>query len=212
MSEVIGLVGSVKRAGLTEETVPQYYLPWSQAVITWPTLTIRTAGDPAAMTSVLRGAVAEMDREIPVYGVTTLDDVIYKAAATPRFQTLVLASFAGLALMLAAIGLYGVLSYMVTQRSREIGVRIALGAGRGDVVTLILRRGLGLALLGIGIGLAASALLTGYMSGMLYGIQALDPATFVVVGAILLTVSIAASTGPAYRAARVDPMKVLRDQ
>jgi putative ABC transport system permease protein len=212
MSEVIGVVGSVKRGGLTEETVPQYYLPWSQCLFTWPTLTIRTAGDPVAITNAVRATVAEMDREIPVYGIKTLDDVMYTAAAAPRFQTFLLTAFAGLALALAAIGLYGVLSYMVAQRSREIGVRIALGAQRGDVLGLIVRRGLGLAVLGIVIGLAASALLTGYMGKMLYGIQPSDPATFAVVSAILLVVSLAASGGPAWRAARVDPMNVLRDQ
>jgi predicted permease len=214
--EVVGVVGSVKRAGLTEQTIPQFYLPWSQAVITWPTLTVRTAsnfgGDPAALANALRNAVAEMDHDVPVYGVKTLDEVIYKAAATPRFQTFLLASFAGLALALAAIGLYGVLSYMVAQRSREIGVRIALGARRSDVLSLVLRRGLRLALLGIAIGLAASALLTDYMSAMLYQVQPFDPATFAIVSAILLVVSLVASGGPAYRATRVDPMNVLRDQ
>ena len=132
------------------------------------------------LTNALRATVAEMDHDVPVYGVKTLDDAIYKAAPTPRFQTFLLASFAGLALALAAIGLYGVLSYMVAQRSREIGVRIALGAQRGDVLGLILRRGLILALLGIAIGLAASALLTDYMSAMLYQVQPLDPATFAI--------------------------------
>jgi predicted permease len=212
MSEVIGVVGSVKRAGLTEETVPQYYLPWSQCLFTWPTLTIRTAGDPLSIANAVRATVAEVDREIPVYGIKTLDNVMYTAAAEPRFQTFLLTAFAGLALALAAIGLYGVLSYMVAQRSREIGVRIALGAQRGDVLGLILRRGLRLAILGIAIGLAASALLTGYMGKMLYGIEPSDPATFAVVSAILLAVSLAASGGPAWRAARVDPMNVLRDQ
>jgi putative ABC transport system permease protein len=212
LSEIVGVVGSVKRAGLTEEAVPQYYLPWSQAVITWPTLTIRTTGDPLSITNGVRGAVAEMSRDIPVYGVKTLDDVIYRAAAEPRFQAFLLTSFAGLALALSTIGLYGVLSYMVTLRSREIGVRIALGAQRSDVLSLVVRRGLGLTILGVGIGLGASALLTEYMSKMLYGIQPFDPPTFAAVSAILLVVSLAASAGPSYRAARVDPMNVLRDQ
>jgi putative ABC transport system permease protein len=212
MSEVIGVVGSVKRAGLTEETVPQYYLPWSQCLITWPTLTIRTAGDPLSIANAVRATVAEVDREIPVYGIKTLDNVMYTAASEPRFQTFLLTAFAGLALALAAIGLYGVLSYMVAQRSREIGVRIALGAQRGDVLGLIVRRGLRLAILGIAIGLAASTLLTGYMGKMLYGIQPSDPATFAVVSVILVVVSLAASGGPAWRATRVDPMNVLRDQ
>jgi ABC-type antimicrobial peptide transport system permease subunit len=153
-----------------------------------------------------------MDRNIPLYRVATMEESVSKAAAQSRFQTLLLACFAGMALLLSAVGLYAVLSYMVAQRTGEIGVRMALGAQRGDVLSLIVRRGLALALTGIGIGLAAAALLTRFMAGMLYGVQPFDPLTFAVVAAVLLAVSVAASSAPAWRAARLDPMETLRDQ
>lgn len=212
MREVVGVVGNVKRQGLTEAVDPQYYLPWEQAVITAPTLCVRTAGDPVRLIAPLRAQLAEMDREVPLYRANTLDQSVYRAAAQPRFQTLLLTSFAAMALLLCAIGLYAVLSYMVVQRSAEIGVRMALGAQRTDVLRLIMRRGMLLAAAGIAIGLGAAALLTDAMASMLYTIQPLDAATFAGVTAIFLLVALAASSVPAYRAARLDPMKTLRDQ
>jgi ABC-type antimicrobial peptide transport system permease subunit len=132
--------------------------------------------------------------------------------AQPRFQTLLLSCFAAIALGLSAIGLYGLLSYMVVQRTLEIGLRMALGAQRADVLRMIVRRGLTLALIGLGVGLAISAMMTRLLSGMLYGIRPSDPVTFVAVTAILLLVSLVASSVPASRAARLDPMETLRDQ
>ena len=210
--EIVGVVGDVKRQSLTTEDEPIYYLPWTQAVITSPTLCIRTAGDPTNLIGALRGQLAQMDRSVPLFRVSTLENSVYRAAAQPRFQTLLLSCFAAMALLLSAVGLYAVLSYMVVQRTVEIGVRLALGAQREDVLKLILRRGLMLALMGVVIGLGASALLTGFMTGLLYGIRPLDPATLVAVTAILLLVSLIASGAPAYRAARFDPMQTLRDQ
>jgi putative ABC transport system permease protein len=212
MREIVGVVGSVKRRALTAEMDPQYYLPWEQALITWPTITIRSATDPSNLVGAVRDVVAGIDREIPVYRVSTMENIVSRASAGPRFQTLLLGSFASMALFLAGIGLYAVLSYMVVQRSGEIGVRMALGAQRACVLGLILGRGARLAGAGLAIGLAASVVLTRQMSGMLYGVRPLDPVTLAVVSAILLAVSIAASLAPAYRAARVDPMRVLRDQ
>lgn len=210
MREVVGVVGNVKRAGLKEDFPPQYYVPWTQAAITWPTLVIRTSVDPASITSVLRAKVAALDPEVPVYRVRTLGEMIDRAAiAEPRFQTLLLTGFAVTAMLLAAVGLYAVLSYTVAQRAGEIGVRMALGAQRGNVLGLILGRGALLAIGGIVIGLGASALLTRYLTSMLYGVQPLDPATFTIVSALLLIVSIAASAAPAIRASRLDPMRVL---
>jgi putative ABC transport system permease protein len=212
MREIVGVVGSVKRHGLKETPVPQYYLPWTQAEITWPTLVIRTSVDPASITGALRAKVAELDREVPMYGVATLEDRVYKAAAEPRFETLLFGCFAGMALLLATVGLYAVLSYSVSQRAGEIGVRMALGASRASILSLILNRGVALAVTGIVIGLAGSAVLTEHLSGMLYGIQPLDTMTFASVSAILLAISMGASVVPAFRAARVDPMRVLREQ
>jgi predicted permease len=212
MREVVGVVGDIKRKGLTADVDPQYYLPYTQAVITDPFLTIRTGGDPAGLEKALRAAVHEMDKGVPVYQVSRLEDYVSKSAAQPRFQTLLLSCFAGIALMLSAIGLYGLLSYMVAQRTLEIGLRMALGAQRADVLGMIVRRGLMLALLGLGAGLLISALATQLLSGMLYGIRPSDPITFAAVTGVLLLVSLAASGLPAYRAARLDPMQTLREQ
>jgi putative ABC transport system permease protein len=212
MREVIGVVGDIKRKGLTADADPEYFLPYSQAMITNPFLTIRTSGDPATVENALRAAVQEMDKSAPVYQVSTLEDYVSKSVAQPRFQTLLLSCFAAIALMLSAIGLYGLLSYMVVQRTLEIGLRMALGAQRTDVVRMIVRRGLTLALIGLGAGLAISAMMTRLLSGMLYGIRPSDPTTFVAMTAILLLVSLAASSVPASRAARLDPMETLREQ
>jgi predicted permease len=212
MREVIGVAGDVKRGGLKEDFTPQYYLPWTQAVVTWPTLVIRTSTDPAAIAGALRAKVAALNPEVPVYQLRTMQETVYRAAAEPRFQTMLLTVFAAAALLLAALGLYAVLAYMVAQRTMEIGVRMALGAQRGDILSLILGRGIVLALGGIAMGLAASAALTHELSALLYGVQPLDPATFVSVSAILLLAGLTASLMPALNAARVDPMRALRDQ
>jgi predicted permease len=212
MREVVGVVGDIKRKGLTADADPQYYLPYAQAVITNPFLTIRTSGDPATVENALRAAVREMDKSVPVYQVSPLENYISKSVAQPRFQTMLLSCFAAIALMLSAIGLYGLLSYMVVQRTLEIGLRMALGAQRTDVLRMIVRRGLTLALIGLVAGLAISAMMTRLLSGMLYGIRPSDPVTFAAVTALLLLVSLAASSVPAYRAARLDPMETLREQ
>jgi putative ABC transport system permease protein len=212
MREVVGVVGNVKRVGPTTDVDPQYYLPWEQAMVTSPALAIRAAGDPAALIATVRAVVSEMDRQIPLYRAATLEEALYRSAANPRFQTLLLTSFAVMALLLCGIGLYGLLSYMVVQRSAEIGLRVALGARRSDVLRLILGRGLGLATAGVVVGLAVSAFLTKYLTTLLFGVPPLDAVTFASVPAILLLVSLVASSVPAYRAAQLDPMKTLRDQ
>jgi predicted permease len=212
MREVVGVVGDIKRRGLTAAAEPQFFLPYSQAMVTNPFLTVRASGDPAALQGALRAAVHELDKSVPVYQVATLDDYVAKSAAMPRFQTLLLTCFAAIALLLAAVGLYGLLSYMVVQRTLEIGVRMALGARKSDVLGMIVRRGLTLALIGLGTGLAISALVTRLLSGMLYGIRPSDPLTFVTMTGILLLVSFLASSIPAYRAAQLDPIETLREQ
>jgi predicted permease len=211
MREVVGVVGDVRRKGLTTETDPQYFLPFAQAVIANLFLTIRTSGDPATLENALRSVVYDMDRGVPVYQVSTLENYVSKSVAQPRFQTLLLSCFAGIALMLLAFGLYGLLSYIVVQRTREMGLRMALGAQRADVLSMIVRRGLTLALIGLGAGLVISAMVTRLLSGMLYGIRSSDPITFVAVTGVLLLVSMVASSVPAYRAALLEPMETLRE-
>ena len=210
--EIVGVVGNIKLKGLTADAQPEYYLPYAQAVVTNPYLVVRTSGNPAAIESDLRAAVRGMDKTVPVYQVSTLEDYVSNSAAQPRFQTFLVTCFAGIALILASIGLYGLLSYMVAQRTLEIGLRMALGARRSDVLGMIVRRGLTLALLGVVAGISIAAVATRLLSGMLYGIRPTDPLTFLVTAGVFLLVSIAASSLPAYRAARTDPMTCLREQ
>ncbi len=210
--EIIGVVGSVKRKGLTADTAAQFYLPLPQAIILSPAIVIRTSGDPASMLGPLRTVLAQIDSNIPLYRISTVEDYISLSAAQPRFQTVLITFFAVMALLLAAVGLYAVLAYMVAQRTLEIGLRLALGAQRESVVGLILRRGLLLAAIGLGIGVIASVILTRFLSDLLYGVKPLDPLTFLAVSALLMLVSLIASSAPAYRAARLDPMRTLREQ
>jgi putative ABC transport system permease protein len=212
MHEIIGIVGDVKQRSLTKDARPMFYLPLSQCGVTAPTLVLRSTGDPVALTIPLRTLIGSTNRNVPVYHVHTLEDLLSAAASAPRFTTLLLSSFAAMALLLSAVGLYAVLSYMVAQRTSEMGLRMALGAQRGDLLALILRRGLLLASIGAAIGLAASTVLSRLVSSQLYGIHAFDLLTYLGVTALLVAVSAIASLSPAWRAARIDPMKTLRDQ
>jgi len=210
--EIVGVVADVNRLSVSEAPRPEYYIPFGQAVITAPYLALRVEGDPASYASEVSRAVASLDKEVPVYRIRTLEENVSNASAQSRFQTLLLSAFAAIALLLAAIGLYAVLSYMVSQRTHEIGLRMALGAQRGKVLKLILNRGMSLAVAGVALGLGVSALLTRFLASLLYGVKPLDAATFVSVASILLAVSAIASLVPAARAASLDPMKTLRDQ
>jgi predicted permease len=210
--EIVGIVGNVKVGQLTKDIVPEMYLPYSQSVVTSLKLMVRTSNDPVASISAVRGQVAQIDKNLPLFEVRTMDEAFSRSAAQQRFQALLVSGFAGISLLLSAIGLYGLLSYLVAQRTLEIGVRMALGAPRQSVLAMVLRRGMVLAALGVALGIVASAALTTFLKGMLFGIKPLDALTFVVVSAVLLLVSLFASSGPAYRAAALDPVKTLRDQ
>jgi putative ABC transport system permease protein len=211
-SEIIAVVGDVKLHSLTKDAPPMFYLPLSQAGINGPSLVVRTAGDPAAIIPSLREQLNSIDRNVPLYHLAALGDLLSDAVTGPRFTMLLLTSFAVMALLLSAVGLYAVLAYMVAQRTNEMGLRMALGAQRGDVLALILKRGLRLAGIGLVIGLAASALLTRFVSSLLYGVHAFDPVTYIGVSALLVLIALLASTAPALQAARVDPIRTLRDQ
>jgi predicted permease len=210
--EIVGIVGDIKRQGLTTESDPEYYLPWAQAVITAPYLCIRTTGNPANLEKAVHSTISQMDLSVPMYKVHALDYYVSQSAAQPRFQTLLVTSFAAMALLLTAIGLYGVLSYIVQQRSLEIALRLAMGAQRGDVLHLVLKRGMALAAIGVAAGLGISACLTQFIANLLYDVRPLDALTFTCVSILLLTVALAASIAPAYRAAQSDPMNTLRNQ
>jgi predicted permease len=210
--EIVGVVGDVKGQGLTTGTEPQYYLPLAQALITNTYLTIRTSGDPAAIEPAVRLAMSEISKDMPLYQVQSLAGYVSQSEAAPRFQTVLLTCFAAVALLLSAIGLYGLLAYTVAERSFEIALRMAVGAQRADVLRMILGRGLKLAGIGIIAGFAASASLSRLLTHMLYRIEPLDPVTFTLVGLTLVAVSALASLAPALRASRTDAMKTLHDQ
>ena len=209
--DVVGVIGDIKRKGLTAEPEPQYYLPYAQAVVTNPYLVVRTSVSPAIMQRTMAAAIHEIDKSAPLYEVSTMEQYLSNSAAQPRFQVLLLTCFAGIGLVLAAIALYGLLSYMVVQRKREIGLRMALGAQRSDILDMIVRRGLVLALIGIATGLTVSAIITRFISGMLFHVQSTDPLTFAITAAVLLVVSVVASSVPAYRATYLDPTETLHE-
>lgn len=210
--EIIGVVGDVKASQLTKDITPEMYLPFEQTVVLSPKLVIRSAVDPVSLIPAVRAQVAQVDKNLPLYSVHTMDDIFSRSAARQRFQALLVSAFAVISLLLSAIGLYGLLSYLVAQRTLEIGVRMALGAPRQSVLTMVLRRGMMLAAIGVTLGIVASMALTNFLKGMLFGIRPLDALTFVGVSAVLLLVCLLASSGPAYRAAALDPVKTLRDQ
>jgi putative ABC transport system permease protein len=210
--EIVGVVADSKRYSVSELPRAEYYVPYAQGEVVTPYLALRVTGDAASYAQTVTRAVADLDMEVPVYRVRTLDEGVAVASAQPRFQTMLLTCFAAVALLLAAIGLYAVLSYMVAQRTHELGLRMALGAQRGNVLGLVMRRGLNLTLVGLAIGGAASVVLTRFVAKMLYGVHALDPVTYISVAAILLVVSALASLVPAARAASLDPMRTLRNQ
>lgn len=207
---VVGVVAHTLHTGLDDQHRVQVYFPLAQRGLPFLGVVVRTAGDPMAALGSVRAAVRSVDPDLPLAGVNTMDELISQTTGPRRFSLLLLGGFAALAVVLASIGLYGVMSYMVTQRARELGVRLALGAGTGHVLVLVLRQGVVLALVGVGIGLVAALALTRAMQGMLFRVGATDPVTFVLVPLLLVGVAALASWLPARRATRVDPMEALR--
>jgi putative ABC transport system permease protein len=212
---VIGVVRDVRERGYEPELKSGVYIPFVQFPDTWAlpeSLVVRTKGDPVSITSAVRRIIASVDPQQPVVAVRTMEETLDRTVEDRTQQMTLLGAFASLALLLASIGIYGVLSYAVTQRRREIGVRIALGATSRSVVGMVVGRGLVLTGSGLAIGLAAAALGTRAMKTMLYGVDAVDPATFATVAGVLCTIAALACWVPAMRAARVDPIVVLRDE
>jgi ABC-type antimicrobial peptide transport system permease subunit len=173
---------------------------------------LRVSGDPNSYARVVSAEVAKLDAAVPVYRFQSYDDDLKRITAQQRFQTLLLSSFAGVALLLAGLGLYAVLSYMVAQRTTELGLRIALGASRGHVLRLMLSRGMRLAAVGLALGLVLAVVLTRFVTGLLYGVKPLDGVTFTTTTMVLLGVALVASVIPAWRAALLDPNETLRKQ
>jgi putative ABC transport system permease protein len=209
--EIVGIVGDVRHGGLDTETTPEYYIPYEQTDVDDFTVVARTAsGNPTNIAAALRGVIVGMDKEQPIYNIRPMTQLLNESVARRRFNMALLGGFALLALLLAAIGIYGVISYSVAQRTREIGIRIALGAQIRDVIKLILKQGLALAIVGLAAGLLVSFFMTKLMSSLLFGVSATDPVTFGSVALILLFVALLACYIPARRAAKVDPNVALR--
>ncbi len=208
--EVAGVVEHIRHKDLTSdgsETVyfPFHLFPWSPM-----TVTVRAGGDPAGLAAAAEQIVSELDAEIPVYGLRTWNRAVHEAIAPQRFTLVLIAIFAGAAMLLAAVGIHGVLSYAVRQRTAEIGLRMALGAAQGSILRLVVGRSLLLVGLGVVLGLAAAAALSRSVSSLLFGIAPTDPATYAALAAVLMMVALAAAFFPAWRASRVDPMDCLR--
>jgi ABC-type antimicrobial peptide transport system permease subunit len=213
---VVGIVGDVRHDGITGAVKEKFYVPHSQfhrsvqRAITGMTLVVKTSGDPLSLVASVRAAVRALDPDVPIAAVRPMADVVAGATATERFTGVLLVVFSTLALVLAAMGIYGVLAYLVSQRTHEIGVRMAVGANGGDVVRMVLGHGLALSLAGTALGVVGALALTRLMTSVLHGVAPTDALTFVTVPIALALVALGASAVPAYRATRVDPLHALR--
>jgi ABC-type antimicrobial peptide transport system permease subunit len=207
---VIGIVADTKQYGLTSDTTKQFYEPFAQAPLPAVTLVVRTDATPGSIAGGIRSVAHELDRDLPVGQIRTIDEILGQVVAPQRFSVLLLVAFAMSAIFLAAIGLYSVVAYSVSQRTTEVGIRVAYGARRHDIVWLVLREGLSLTLAGILVGLAASLAAGRLMESLLFGVPATDPLTFFTVPLVLLGIAALACMVPAYRATRVEPLVTLR--
>jgi len=210
-SQIVGVVGDVKYNGLAEEVQPALYQPVAQQPAWGMSLVVKTdVADPLNLAAAVRQEVRKLDPELPIAKISTVEDLLARAAAQPRFRTTLIGLFALVALILACVGIYGVISYSVTQRTHEIGIRMALGAETGDILKMVVLEGLGVALIGTVSGIAASFALTRVMKTLLFSVSPTDPATFASVAFLLIGLALIASYLPARRATRVDPLAALR--
>jgi predicted permease len=209
---IVGVVGHVRSRSLELQSRVQLYWPHAQLPSPSLSFAVRTSGDPAAYAPVLQKQILEIDPEQPVYGVRTMQELLAESLARRRLVLTLFALFAGVAMLLAAVGIYGILSYMVAQRSHEMGIRMALGASPGDVQRLIMGQSLSLTMTGVIVGLAGALALTGLMTSLLFNVKPSDPVTLILVAVFLSAVALAASFVPARRATQVDPMHALRQE
>ena len=209
--QIVGVFHNVRSFGLRQE-YPEVDVPFAQSLLPSVTIGVRSAEDPAAMAKTVAEAVHSVDPQIALAYLSTMDEVKDKLLAGDRFTLLLYGCFAVLALMLASIGIYGVMAFIVSQRTQEIGLRIALGASRSNVTSLIVRQGTILALIGLGLGLGGAVLVDRAMQRTLFGVAALDPFVIASVAAILLATAVLACYLPARRAAGIDPMQALRTE
>jgi putative ABC transport system permease protein len=208
--QVVAVVADVKLGSLEADARPTFYFSATQVEPSSARMVVHTAGDPAALASSLRTAIRDVDPAVPVEAAAPMETVVAESLAGNRFRTLLLGSFAAVALLLAALGLYGTLAYFVGQRTHELGVRMALGAAHGQVLKGVLARGLGLAGAGVALGLVGALLAGRLLQGLLFGVGASDVGTLALTVAVLGAVAVAASLLPAWRATRVDPVRCMR--
>ena len=208
--EIVGVVGNVRHKAIEMEVMEEVYFPYKQSPGNFMNLVVRTTSDPASMVPAIRSQVLSVDKDQPVSDIMTMDQRVAKSVAAKRFVMFLLGAFSILALGLASVGIYGVMAYLVTQRTQEIGVRMALGAQKRDVLKLVVRKGMALAIIGAAIGLVASLALTRLMRSLLFEVTPTDWLTFVTASAVLLIAALLASYIPAHRATKVDPLTALR--
>jgi len=208
--EVVGVIGDIKFDGITEQTTMQVYMPFAQDPSANFAVLVRTAVQPASLRAPIESAVAAISSEMPVTEVRTMEEIVTSSIARQRMALLVLSVFAGIALLLAASGLYGLVAHAVTERTHEIGVRMALGAERGDVIWLVIANGMSMTIVGVLLGIGGATAVTKYLEGLLFGVEPIDPITLGAGGAMLLAVSAVACWLPAWRAARIPPVTALR--
>jgi putative ABC transport system permease protein len=209
--QIVGVVGNVRHAGLEITPRPEMYVALGQAH--WPSIFMAVrckTSDPLALTAAVQNAVWSVNQDVPLANLRTMQDVIANSVLRRKFTMLLLTIFAGLAMLLAAVGLYGVMSYMVSQRTHEIGIRMALGAQKADVLRLVVWQGMSLVALGLLMGIVVSAIASRLMSGLLFGVSATDPVVFGGIAALLAAVALAANYVPARRATKIDPIVALR--
>jgi putative ABC transport system permease protein len=207
---IVGVVGSVKEDGISGEVWPQLYLSYLESPSSLMSLVLRSSTDPVSLATAVRREVQGVDKDQPVSYLRTMEQVASQSLSRPRASVVLVGLFAAVAMILAAVGIYGVISHSVAQRTHEIGIRMALGARPADVLKLVLRRGVRLMLTGLSIGLAAALGLTRFMAGLLYGVGSRDPSIFLGAAGLLAVVALFACYVPARRAAKVDPMEALR--
>jgi len=210
MREIVGVVGDVRNRELNTEPRPAFYVPQTQIPFSQMAMVVKTNNEPQSLISGVTKDVAGMDPDLPLFGVRTMEEYLSASVATPRFNTTLLSIFAAVALVLTVVGLYGVMSYSVAQRTNEIGIRIALGAQGRDVLMMIVKQGSKLILIGLAIGLLGAIAVTRLMESLLFGVTAKDPLTFAAVAMLLAIVALLACYVPAWRATKVDPMEALR--
>lgn len=209
--EIVGVVGNVKRRGLADEVYPETYASYMQPTFSAFAVVVRSAASPSAVMGAIRSQMRELDRDLPVSELRQLEELVSASVSRPRFYTVLLGAFAGIALILAAVGIYGVISYAVSLRTRELGIRLALGATGRQVSRLVLRQGVTLAVAGVVVGGAGAYWLTRLLNKLLFGVTPSDPLTFFGVAGLLTAIAALACYIPARRAARVDPLLAMRD-